>query len=100
VWTGAQARELGLIDDLGGQEEALTLARAAAGLEADAEVMLTPYPPPKSVADELLDLLSGGKGELIGALSAAAPLRPLLSALSPLRDQTGVRAAMPPVGLR
>lgn len=100
VWTGAQARELGLIDDLGGQEEALTLARAAAGLEADAEVTLAPYPPPKSVADELLDLLSGGKGELIGALSAAAPLRPLLSALSPLRDQTGVRAAMPPVGLR
>ncbi|MFD1624526.1 signal peptide peptidase SppA [Azospirillum griseum] len=99
VWTGAQARELGLIDELGGQEEALTLARSAAGLATDAEVTLAPYPPPKTLTDELLDLLSG-KGELVGALSAAAHLRPIASALAPLLDSPGLRASMPPVGVR
>ncbi len=99
VWTGAQARELGLIDELGGQEEALTLARSAAGLATDAEVTLAPYPPPKTLTDELLDLMSG-KGELVGALSAAAHLRPIASALAPLLDTPGLRASMPPVGVR
>lgn len=94
VWTGAQARELGLIDELGGQEEALALVRAAIGLPADADVTLTPYPAPKSVPEEVLALLSG-KGELSGALAAVAELRPLLARLQPLLGGEGLRATMP-----
>ncbi|PWC33135.1 signal peptide peptidase SppA [Azospirillum sp. TSO35-2] len=96
VWTGAQARELGLVDDLGGQDEALVLARTAAGLAADAEVTLAPYPPPKSVTDQLIELVSG-KGELVGALAAVAELRPLLAHLRPLlaAQGEGVQARMP-----
>lgn len=99
VWTGAQARELGLIDDFGGQEEALTLARTAAGLAADAPVTLAPFPAPKSVTEEVLELVSG-KGELVGALAAVAELRPLLAQLRPLlASDDGVRAAMPLIDL-
>ncbi|BAI71724.1 protease IV [Azospirillum sp. B510] len=103
VWTGAQARDLGLIDDLGGQEQALILARTAAGLAPDAPVTLAPYPPPKSVTDELLDLLAG-KGNLVGALATAAELRPLLAELRPLLAATqgageGVQARMPAMTL-
>lgn len=101
VWTGAQARELGLVDDLGGQEQALTLARTAAGLSPDAPVTLAPYPPPKSVTDQLLDLMSG-KGEFVGALAAVAELRPLLAHLRPLLAATqtdGVQARMPAMTL-
>ncbi|MGF7175323.1 signal peptide peptidase SppA [Azospirillum doebereinerae] len=98
VWSGQQARELGLIDAFGGQEEALTLARTAAGLAADAEVTLTPYPAPKSMTEELLGLLSG-KGELVGALAAVAELRPLAASLRPLLGGEGVRAAMPALDL-
>lgn len=101
VWTGAQARELGLVDDLGGQEQALTLARTAAGLSPDAPVTLAPYPPPKSMTDQLLDLVSG-KGELVGALAAAAELRPLLAHLRPLlaaAQADGVQARMPAMTL-
>ncbi|PWC85774.1 protease IV [Azospirillum sp. TSH100] len=101
VWTGAQARELGLVDDLGGQEQALTLARTAAGLSADAPVTLAPYPPPKSVTDQILDLVSR-KGELVGALAAVAELRPLLAQLRPLLAATqgeGVQARMPSMSL-
>ncbi len=99
VWTGLQARELGLIDDFGGQEEALTLARTAAGLSADTPVTLAPYPPPKSVTEEVLDLVSS-RGELVGALAAVAELRPLLAGLRPLLGAgDGVRAAMPVLDL-
>ncbi|CAO3421119.1 signal peptide peptidase SppA [Azospirillum endophyticum] len=101
VWTGAQARELGLVDDLGGQEQALTLARTAAGLSPDAAVTLAPYPPPKSVTDQLMDLVSG-KGELVGALAAMAELRPLLAQIRPLLSAAqgeGIQARMPAMSL-
>ncbi|GAA3115882.1 signal peptide peptidase SppA [Streptosporangium carneum] len=38
VWTGADAHEGGLVDELGGLEDALALARQKAGLPADAPV--------------------------------------------------------------
>jgi protease IV len=42
VWTGADARERGLVDELGGLELAASLARKRAGLPTDAP--LTPFP--------------------------------------------------------
>lgn len=42
VWTGADAREGGLVDELGGLEDALTLARERAGLAHDAPVRVYP----------------------------------------------------------
>ncbi|GGM93504.1 signal peptide peptidase SppA [Thermopolyspora flexuosa] len=42
VWTGADAHERGLVDELGGLEEALAIARRKAGLAADAPVRYYP----------------------------------------------------------
>jgi protease-4 len=42
VWTGADAREGGLVDELGGLEDALAIARKRAGLAADAPVRVYP----------------------------------------------------------
>lgn len=38
VWSGAQAFELGLVDELGGLEDAIAIAKDRAGLDADAEL--------------------------------------------------------------
>src|SRR5262249_49079637 len=38
VWTGADARENGLVDELGGLDQAIDLARKKAGLPADAPI--------------------------------------------------------------
>ena len=43
VWTGADALERGLVDELGGLEHAAAVARRRSGLSADAE--LVRYPP-------------------------------------------------------
>ena len=44
VWTGADGKEVGLIDELGGLETAIILAREAAGIEPDQEVKIVEMP--------------------------------------------------------
>ena len=44
VWTGADAKERGLVDELGGLRTAITRAKVLAGLDADADVRLVGYP--------------------------------------------------------
>jgi protease-4 len=46
VWTGADARDRGLVDELGGIDMALDLARKKAGLPADAPVRSYPHTSP------------------------------------------------------
>ncbi len=47
VWTGRQALELGLVDGLGGLEEAKAALRELLDLPADARLELVPFPPPR-----------------------------------------------------
>ena len=56
VWTGRQAKERGLVDELGGLSRAIALAKEHVGIDADEEVELVVYPRPKS----LFDLLNEG----------------------------------------
>ncbi|MGI9123965.1 MAG: signal peptide peptidase SppA, partial [Mycobacterium sp.] len=44
VWTGADALERGLVDELGGLRTAVRRAKVLAGLDADTEVRLASYP--------------------------------------------------------
>ncbi len=60
VWTGAQAKEIGLVDRLGGVPEAVLAAKEKVGLAADADVLLVQYPPPKPVLQQLIETLQGG----------------------------------------
>jgi protease-4 len=52
VWTGADALERGLVDELGGLRTAINRAKVLAGLEPDADVRVVSYP-----GSSLLDLL-------------------------------------------
>ncbi len=81
VWTGADAHERGLIDELGGLRTAIRRAKLLAGLDADAEVRLVGYPGssmrdylrPKtssqpaaaSLSEAATGMLSGALGELL-----------------------------------
>lgn len=84
VWTGAQARERGLVDELGGRREALAAVRRAAKLPADAPLELRPYPAPKSPWEEALTLLEhdGGFTELLRAATRIAALAPEVQRLA------------------
>ncbi len=55
VWVGSQAAANGLVDELGGLDRAIEMAKEAAGLEPGDKVTLVTYPTPKKLIDVLLD---------------------------------------------
>ena len=64
VWTGEQARELGLVDQLGGLYTAIGLAKQRARIPADEEVQLLVYPPRRSVYEVLAEQLQSPVGRV------------------------------------
>jgi protease IV len=55
VWTGAQALERGLVDELGGLYTAVNRAKVAAGLNADDDVYLIPFPGQKTLSQQIVE---------------------------------------------
>ena len=55
IWSGEDAKELGLVDELGGFTTALELAREAAGIDDDASLRLKLYPRPKTPFEAFTD---------------------------------------------
>ncbi len=55
VWMGSQAEANGLVDELGGLDRAIEMAKEAAGLDPSDKVRLVTYPTPKKFIDVLLD---------------------------------------------
>jgi protease-4 len=64
VWTGVQAQERGLVDELGGFFTAINAAKKAAGIPVDERVALTFYPRQKSIISRLAKALGA---RLVGA---------------------------------
>jgi protease-4 len=56
VWTGAQAKERGLVDALGGLDTAVSIAKQRAHIPADEEVELVVYSPRRSFYEALTAL--------------------------------------------
>jgi len=54
IWSGADAKNLGLVDELGGFPEALALAKKAAGIPESDEVDLELFPRGKGLLETLL----------------------------------------------
>jgi len=59
VWTGRQALEVGLVDELGGLHTAVRRAKKEIGLEPDVDVALVPFPAQKPLTQQLFDALQG-----------------------------------------
>jgi protease-4 len=59
VWTGRQAKENHLVDELGGLDRAVAIAKQRAKIPAEAEVELTVYPGRKSFYELVTEQFSG-----------------------------------------
>lgn len=57
VWSGRQAFERGLVDELGGLHAAVGLAKRELGLDASDDAVLVPFPAPPSFSEQLVDLM-------------------------------------------
>jgi len=55
VWLGVQAKQNGLVDELGGLDRAVELIRKRANIAASDRITLVPYPGKRSVLDFLMN---------------------------------------------
>jgi len=80
IWTGEDAKEHGLVDELGGFDVALRLARTEAGLKPDAAIKVAVFPRPKRLIETLLKRgpdSSEPRAEVVAAHQALETIRPL-----------------------
>ena len=91
VWTGEQARQLGLVDELGGLSTAINLAKQRAHIPADEEVELVVFPPRRSVYEVLADELQSPMGRMQERSAAEA-----LSQLLGPRERKALSALLAP----
>ncbi len=77
VWTGAAARRIGLVDELGGLDKAVDIARQEAGIRSGETVVVDFYPPPPSWLDLFFarrePRLPTALAEVAAALEAGPP---------------------------
>lgn len=67
VWTGAEALQIGLVDEIGTIEDAITYAAFCIdGVSSLDDVQVTAYPKPMTAVEELLETLLGGSTVFAG----------------------------------
>jgi protease IV len=74
VWTGRQGKQNGLVDELGGLDRAVAIAKQRAKIAADADVELIVYPPRKSLYELVSEQFSGSSDSLAVSAWLAANL--------------------------
>jgi protease-4 len=86
VWTGQQAREHGLVDELGGLDAAVRIAKERAKIAADEDVELVVYPPRRSLYEALTEQFGmDGGGGAWSVLAGAAERRAVAALAAPVR---------------
>lgn len=92
VWSGATAKELGLVDVLGGLDTALEIAIAKAGIEA---YTVMSYPGKKSMLETLMESTPGNyvKSQLLG--EEAVKLYKQLNAIDRLKQGDYLQTRVP-----
>ncbi len=89
VWTGQQAKAIGLVDELGGLDVAIRIAKERAKIDPNEDVELVVYPPRRTLYEALT--------EDLGGLSDAGAGASLLQMLAGGRDARAVAALTAPM---
>jgi protease-4 len=101
VWTGADAKERGLVDELGGFWTAVADAKQLAGIPADARVAFRNYPAPRGFLGTISRLMDGSAATIkafegLNALMQTVPVKTLIESASTMPDG---KAELTAVGL-
>jgi protease-4 len=58
VWSGVQAKEIGLVDEYGGFMKAVDVAKELAEIDADTDVRIKVFPREKSPQEQLIEMFN------------------------------------------
>jgi len=75
VWLGDQAKNNGLVDELGGIDRAIELVKAKAGIPTGNKVTLQVYPPKRSLLELLIKSTSDSEADAMLSGVGLAPIR-------------------------
>ena len=95
VWTGQQAKDIGLVDELGGIMKAIEVAKEMAEIEPDAKINLKRFPRVKSTSEQLEELF-GGSAQMSENLAAMSEIMqmPEVQAAIKMRDANKIGAEL------
>lgn len=71
VWTGNQAKQFGLVDELGGIEKAIEIAKREANIPEGQKVRIAVYPQPQSLLEQVKGYYEDERSGGISAFQAA-----------------------------
>lgn len=97
VWPGSKAKEIGLVDDMGGLDRALASAAKLAGIE---KYRTTEYPRTLTGIEQLIDKFTKNKDDDQGIKAAIirselGEMYPVYKSLQEMRRMKGIQARLP-----
>jgi len=93
VWTGAQALDLGLVDEIGGFRDAVDAAKELAGIAPESNVRLRRFPRQRTPLEAFQELfgVSAESAETAARLNALMELPEVRAAIEARQEQPGVQ---------
>lgn len=91
VWTGEQAKQIGLVDVLGGTQDAINIAAFKAGLK---DYRAVEYPEDEEPFEKFMKGLSG-EAETYFAKSKLGDFYPMWQKIENIKNMKGIQARMP-----
>lgn len=92
VWSGEQAKSLGLVDDLGGADRAVTVAKELAHIPVNRSVEIVRLPKEKTLFDLFLERT---QGQVVAPENEYSSIQSLVHRVSSMVQAEPVRAQMP-----
>ena len=92
VWTGIHAKQIGLVDELGGLDAAIAKAKKLAKLD---EASVMNYPAKTTVLEQLMEEMQGTSYADKQLQQALGDYYPIWSSMKNVRQKTGIQTALP-----
>jgi len=92
VWTGIHAKQIGLVDELGGLDAAIAKAKKLAKLD---EASVMNYPAKTTVLEQLMEEMQGTSYADKQLQQALGDYYPIISDMKKVQQKTGVQTALP-----
>ena len=92
VWTGIHAKQIGLVDELGGLNEAISKAKKLAKLD---EASVINYPTKSNILENLMDEVQGTSYADKQLKQTLGDYYPIWSSLKDVGQKTGIQASLP-----
>ena len=92
VWTGIHAKQLGLVDELGGLDLAIAKAKKLAKLD---EASVMNYPAKTTILEQLMEEMQGTSYADKQLQQALGEYYPIWSSVKNVRQKTGIQATLP-----